>query len=155
MPATKQLTLTTVLEPRGPAAAVILTDEQAAALGGGSKAFPVTITIAGTSRAARLARMGGENMVGLSKAARTELGVEIGEKVDVTITFDDAPREVDVPPALAEALATDPALGAAFDRLSYTKRKEHARSVADAKKDETRARRVAAVVASLTADTAP
>lgn len=31
------LTLTTVLEPRGPAAAVILTDEQVAELGAGKK----------------------------------------------------------------------------------------------------------------------
>ena len=54
------LHLTTVLEPRGPAAAVILTDEQAAAVGGGAKAFPVLLTVRGQQVSLRLARMGGE-----------------------------------------------------------------------------------------------
>ncbi|MBY6348735.1 YdeI/OmpD-associated family protein [Rhodococcus corynebacterioides] len=41
------------------------------------------------------------------------------------------------------------AVRAAFDALAPSARKEHARSVADAKRADTRARRVAAVVAAL------
>lgn len=143
------LTLTTVLEPRGPAAAVILTDEQVAELGAGKKAFPVTVRIGDATLGARLARMGGENLIGFSKAARTTLGVAIGDTVDITIAIDDAPREVEIPPALAEALDADPVAKTAFDALAYSRRKEYARSVADAKKEETRARRVAAVLSAL------
>lgn len=147
---TESLSLTTVLEPRGPAAAVVLTDEQVAALGGGKKTFPVTVTIGAASVGLRLARMGGENLVGLSKAARTSLGVETGQTVDVTITVDDSPREVGVPPELAKALAAQPDAQKRFDALAYSIRKEHARSVASAKKPETRDRRVATIIAALT-----
>ena len=55
---TESLSLTTVLEPRGPAAAVVLTDEQVAALGGGKKTFPVTVTIGAASVGLRVARVG-------------------------------------------------------------------------------------------------
>jgi uncharacterized protein YdeI (YjbR/CyaY-like superfamily) len=49
---------------------------------------------------------------------------------------------VEVPEALASALAKDPAAQAAFDALSFTNRKEYARAVAEAKRPETRDRRV-------------
>jgi hypothetical protein len=142
-----ELTLTTTLEARGPAAAIVLTDEQVAGLGSG-KAFPVAVTIGGTTARLRLTRMGGENLVGMSKAARAELGVEVGQTVEATIRPDDAPREVEVPAALAEALE-GAGLRAAFDALAPSRRKEHARSVADAKGDDTRARRVQKVLDSL------
>lgn len=142
------LKLTTVLESRGPAAAVILTDEQVASLGGG-KTPPVQLTIGGTTVRGRVGRMGGENLLGLSKALRAELGVEAGQTVVAVITLDEAPREVEVPPALAEALAADPVATKAWDALAYSHRKEHARAVAEAKKDDTRDRRVAKVLETL------
>jgi uncharacterized protein YdeI (YjbR/CyaY-like superfamily) len=57
--------------------------------------------------------------------------------------LDEAPREVEVPPALAAAFAAEPELRKRFDALAYTHRKELARSVAEAKREETRERRVA------------
>lgn len=143
-----ELRLHTTLTPRGPAAAILLTDEQVASLGAG-KAFPVVVTIEGRSARLRLARMGGENMIGFSKAVRADLGVEPGQEVDAVIAVDAAERTVDVPPALTAALDSDPALRAAFDALSFSARKEHARSVAEAKQEATRDRRVAKVVEAL------
>ena len=143
-----ELRLHTVLICRGPAAAILLRDEQVASLCGGT-AFPVVVTIAGRTARLRLARMGGENMIGFNKAVRADLGLEIGQEVDAVIRVDAAERTVDVPAALAEALDADPALRAAFDALSYSVRKEHARTVADAKQEETRDRRIAKIVASL------
>lgn len=141
------LHLTTTLQPRGPAAAIVLTDEQVATLGGG-KAFPVAVTIGGSTARLRVARMGGEYLVGLSKAARAELGVEIGRTVDVVVALDDAPCEVELPAALAEALEGAD-LRAAFDALAPSRRKEHARSVSEAKAEATRDRRVQKVLDSL------
>lgn len=141
------LELHTVLEPRGPAAAVVLSDEQVAGFGAG-RTFGVRVTIGGVTEPARLARMGGENLIGLSKAKRTALGVEIGDEVDVRIDLDAAPAEVEVPPALAEALAAAD-LRSAFDALAPSRRKEHARSVTEAKQDATRERRVAKVLDAL------
>ncbi len=141
------LQLRTTLRPRGPAAAVVLTDEQVEQLGGGLRA-PVRVTIGDRSVTARLGRMGGENLVGLSKAARASLGVEIEDEVDVEIVLDEAPREVEVPTTLAEAIDAA-GLRSAWDALAPSRRKEHARSVAEAKQDATRERRVAKILETL------
>ena len=53
-----------------------------------------------------------------------------------------APRQVEVPEALAAALAADPHVRASFDQMAFTHRKEYARWIADAKQEETRQRRV-------------
>ncbi|WP_454114078.1 YdeI/OmpD-associated family protein [Microbacterium maritypicum] len=143
-----ELRLHTVLTGRGPAAAILLTDEQVASLGAG-KAFPVAVTVGGRTARLRLARMGSENMIGFSKAVRADLGLEIGQEVDAVIRVDSAERTVEVPPGLAAALDADPAVRAAFDALTYTVRKAHARSVAEAKQEATRERRIAKIVDAL------
>jgi uncharacterized protein YdeI (YjbR/CyaY-like superfamily) len=80
---------------------------------------------------------------GLNRAVRQASGVEAGDTVEVNIELDTAPREVEVPEALANALAEDAEARAAFDRLAYTQRKEYARWIDEAKRDETRRRRLA------------
>jgi hypothetical protein len=141
-----ELTFTTRLERRGPAAAVVLSDEQVEAIGEGPKRFPVAATINGHTWRGTVARMGGEFLLGMSKAVRDQVGAQAGDEVTVTIALDDAPREVEVPPALAAALNADPPVRAAFDALAYTHRKEFARWVAEAKQETTRDRRVAQAV---------
>lgn len=55
--------------------------------------------------------------------------------------------EAEVPPALAEALAADPAAQAIFaDRFAPSHRREYCEWIAEAKRDETRASRVAQAV---------
>lgn len=139
------LQIDTTLEPQGPATAIELDDEQVAALGGSRRAA-VRVTIGGRSARLRLASMGGKNLIGLSKAARAELGVEIGDTVTALVELDTAERAVEVPDDLAVALDAQPGLRAAFDALAPSRRKEHARSVAEAKRAETRDRRIAAIV---------
>jgi len=143
-----ELRLHTVLIGRGPAAAIVLSDEQVDSFGAG-KVFPVAVTIGGRTARLRLARMGGENMIGFTKAVRADLGLEIGQEIDAVIRVDSAERTVDVPTELAAALDAEPALRAAFDALSYSARKEHARMVADAKQVATRERRIAKIVETL------
>jgi hypothetical protein len=140
----------TVLPKNGPATAIELTDAQVEELGGGKRAA-VIVTIAGRTARLRLGVMGGKNLVGMSKAARAELGVEIGDEVDATIELDTAEREIDVPDDLAAALAAEPQVQAAFDALSPSRRKELARAVADAKRAETREKRIATTVEQLRA----
>ena len=55
-----ELRLRTVLEPAGPAGAIVLTDEQVEQLGAGKRA-PIRVTIGEVARPLRLARMGGRN----------------------------------------------------------------------------------------------
>ncbi|MCM0622664.1 DUF1905 domain-containing protein [Nocardioides bruguierae] len=137
-----ELRLRVTLERRGPAAAVVLTDEQVATLGEGKKAFPVTATVAGHTFPGRVARMGGENLVGLNKAVRTAAGVEAGDEVDVVLVTESAPRTVEVPDEVAAVLAAA-GLREAFDGLAPSRRKELVRWAGDAKKEETRLRRLA------------
>ncbi len=140
------LQITARLEPRGPAGAFILSDAQVAALGGGAKAFPVTVTVNGAVLPLRLARMGGENMIGLNKAARAQAGVELGDEVSVVVSADTSERTVEVPDDLAAALAARPGAAEAFAALAYSHRKEYVRWVTEAKREQTRTDRLAKTV---------
>jgi hypothetical protein len=139
------------VELGGKTATGIEVPEDVVAALGSSRRPPVTVTIGGHSYRTTVARMGGRFLVGLSAENRTAAGVAAGDLVDVDIEPDTAPREVDVPADLAEALARDDAARATFDGLSFTHRKEWVRWVEEAKKAETRATRPAKTVESLRA----
>ena len=134
--------MTTTLLPRGNACAVVLDDEQVAAVGEGRRRFPVVATVNGYTWRTSVARMGGEFLVGLNREVREGAAVATGDTVDVALELDTAPREVEVPHALATALEGDPEARAAFDGLAFTHRKEFARWIEEAKREETRERRV-------------
>ena len=136
-----ELRIRAVLEPFGPAGAIVLTDDQVAEIST-AKAFPVVVTIGANSARLRLGRMGGKNCIGFSKANRAAMGIDLGDEFDAVIAADTAERTVEVPPELASALAAAD-LTAAYQALSFTRRKEIALSVADAKQDATRERRIA------------
>jgi hypothetical protein len=108
------------------------------------------VTINGTTLPFRLARMGDENLIGFSKAKRAEADVEIGDTHRVVIELDAGERQVDVPADLAAALKTAK-VTKQFDALAYSHRKEFVRRVTEAKKPETRARRIADTVAKVQA----
>jgi hypothetical protein len=95
------LSFTVELVTRGPAAAVVLTDEQVETVGEGAKRFPVAATINGYTWRSTVVRMG------------------------------------------------DPAASSAYEKLAYTHRKEFARWIEEAKREETRARRVEQAVTML------
>jgi Bacteriocin-protection, YdeI or OmpD-Associated/Domain of unknown function (DUF1905) len=137
------ITISTTLVRRGPGVAVVLDDVQVEAVGEGAKRFPVAATINGYTWRTTVVRMRGEYMLGLSKEVRAGAGVDADDKVQVQLEIDRSERTVDVPPELAEALARDADASAAYDRLAYTHRKEFANWVREAKREETRERRVA------------
>jgi antitoxin component of MazEF toxin-antitoxin module len=121
--------------------------ENIAELGAG-KQPPVQVTVAGYTYPSTVAVRGGTFLISLSKAHREASGLSAGDSVEVTLVLEDGPRTVHVPPALAEALEAA-GLNQAFAELSYSKRKELCRQVADAKAEETRTRRIAKVVDAL------
>ena len=137
-----RIQFTARLQPRGPAAAVVLDSAQVEVVGEGAKRFPVVATVNGFPWRTSVTRMGGEFLLGLSREVRRGAGVETGDVVDVVVELDTAPRDVEVPEALAAALAADPQAGAAFDAMAFTHRKEYARWVDEAKREETRQLRV-------------
>jgi hypothetical protein len=147
----ESLTLTLTLQPRGPAGAFLLSDEQVAAVGGGRKAFPVRVSVNGVTLPLRLARMGGENLIGLARAVREQAGVSIGSAYQVDIVADEGAPTVEVPADLAVAFAGDAQARAAFEALASSHRKEFVRWIGEAKRDATRAQRVAKTVEMLRA----
>lgn len=138
------LRIRATLHARGPAACVILDEEQVTAIAGGQKTPPVRVTVNhGHTFAGRIGRMGDDILLGFNRAVRKAAGVQAGDVLDLEIVHDDAPREVEVPEDLAAALAGDDDARAAFAGLAYTHRKEFARWVGDARRPETRRTRVA------------
>ena len=143
-----ELRLRTTVVPAGPALAIRLTPQQVSQLGS-TKSPPVLVTIGGRTERLRIASMGDGPMIGFRKEVRVAFGVAAGDEVEALVTLDAAERTVDLPPMLAEALAAEPAAKAAFDSRSYTRRKEIARGIADAKQEATRHRRLEKALAEL------
>ena len=140
-------TFRTTLLQSGNNVGIVIPDQIVDGFGAG-KRVPVTVTLKGYTYHSTVAVMGGRCMVGVSAAHRAAAGLSGGEEHEVTIEHDSAPRTVEVPDDLATALA-DAGLTSAFDALAYSRRKEHARTVTEAKKPETRQRRVDKIVKQL------
>lgn len=130
------------------ATGVTVPDDVVAALGGGNRPA-VRVTLNGYTYPTTVARMGGVFMFPVSAAVREQAGVSAGDKVEVEIELDTAPREVTIPPALAEMLDAHPDAKQAFGKLSYTNQKRHVLAVEGAKAEETRRRRLEKILAEL------
>jgi antitoxin component of MazEF toxin-antitoxin module len=104
--------------------------------------IPVTATFDGIPYRGSIVRMGDGAVLGVQKAIMAEAGVSVGDTLTVVVRNDDAPREVSVPDDLAEALARNDAASGAFDDLSYSHRREYVDAINEAKRPETRARRI-------------
>ncbi len=122
--------------------------EVVAALDAGKRP-PVIVNVNGYEYRSTVAPMGGKYLLPFSAERREESGIHGGDPIDVEVSLDTSPRTVEVPADLQSAINSSATAATAWEKLSYTHRKEHVRSVLDAKKAETRKRRVAAVVAKL------
>ncbi|WP_020392542.1 YdeI/OmpD-associated family protein [Kribbella catacumbae] len=133
-----------IQDANGGGAYVEVPGEVVAALGGGGR-IPVQATFDGVAYRGSIASMGGCMALGILKQIRGELGKGPGDPVAVTVERDAAERTVDVPADLAEALEAA-GVREAFDALSFSHRREHVQAIEEAKKAETRARRIAKAV---------
>ncbi|MEV6413243.1 YdeI/OmpD-associated family protein [Kribbella sp. NPDC051718] len=138
-------------EANGGGAYVEVPPEVLAALGGGGR-IPVLATFDGLAYRGSIASMGGCMALGVLKAIRGELGKGAGDQVAVTVERDTTERTVEVPADLAEALEAA-GVKEAFAALSFSHRREHVQAIEEAKKPETRARRIAKTVEMVTAKT--
>lgn len=143
-------TFRTTLEPTGGNnVGIVVPDDVVAAFGRGRR-VPVSVTVDGSHTfAGSIASMGGRFLVSFNAATRSATGRGAGDEIDVRLELDDAPRTVEVPPALRTALEADPDADAAWQRLPPGRQKAHALAVSSAKTDETRQRRVDKVLESL------
>jgi len=138
------------LERHGSGAVVEVPFDPKAAFG--RTRAPVRATVNGHTFRTTLAWMGGRPLLGLNREVREAAGVSLGETFPVELELDDEPRVVEVPADLAEAMRREAGTEARFDALSYTHRKEYVRWVTEARREETRQRRVARAVEMLRAN---
>jgi Domain of unknown function (DUF1905)/Bacteriocin-protection, YdeI or OmpD-Associated len=132
----------TTIEPaRGGGAVALIPPDVRDALGG-LKQMRVTGTLNGTSFRSSTMPYRGAFYLGVHKATREAAGVAIGDEVEIALTRDDLPRVLKIPPELEAALGAEPELRARFDALSFSRRRELADPIAEAKKPETRAARL-------------
>ncbi len=104
--------------------------------------IPIKATFDGVPYAGSLIKYGNpRHMLPILKAIREQIGKGPGDTVEVALWKDDAPRTLEVPSQFEEAMRKG-GVTQLFDRLSYTHRKEYCRWITEAKKEETRLRRL-------------
>ena len=103
---------------------------------------PVRATVNSHTFRTRLARYGGIDYLGFNREVREAAGISDGDLLTIELELDEEPRPIDIPDELAVALAGDNVARAAFDALSPSHRREYASWIAEAKRADTKARRV-------------
>lgn len=116
---------------------------------GRGKRPPVRVTINGHAYRSTIASVRGESKIPVSAEVREKAGVAAGDGVDVDVELDAEPREVAVPPDLAEVLDRDADAKRSFDALSFSKKRRLVDPIERAKTAETRNRRIDKAVGEL------
>ena len=130
-------------------ATIVLTQDQVDRIRGvpGKGRLPLAITYRGTTYRTSVSLYRGQWMTVINKQMR-EGGLVPGHDYTVDLSLDTAERTVDVPADFAKAMRAA-GVRKAFDALSYSHRKEHVRVIEEAKKPETRQRRIEAAITKL------
>jgi hypothetical protein len=112
---------------------------------------PVKVSFDGVPYTGTMVKYGHpQHMVPLVRAVREQIGKVAGDTVSVMVERDDAVRTVEVPPEFSKLMKKEGAL-AAFEKLSYTHKKEYCRWIIQAKREETRTDRLKKAVEMLKA----
>lgn len=117
---------------------------------GGSKRLPLKITVNGYTYQSTSTVSMGKCLVVFPTKDRLASGANAGDQITVHMTLDSGYRHVDVPKELHDALVKAH-IEKIFTDLSYSKRKEYARIVADAKAEDTKNRRIHKIIEELKA----
>jgi len=116
----------------------------------GSKRPQVKATIGGVPYRGILTRMGGDHhLLIILKEIREKIGKTFGDEVKISVEPDTEPRVIEVPVELKKVFKTEKEAKALFDKLSYTHQREYVMWINEAKREETRARRVAQAIEML------
>ena len=109
----------------------------------GVKRLKALATIDGVPYRGSVVRMGGpEHLLIILKDIRRQIGKGPGDEVTITLQEDAEPRRVDLAEDVAAALAAQPGAAAAFAQLAYTHQREYVQWIEEAKRVDTRARRI-------------
>ncbi|HEY7373815.1 MAG TPA: YdeI/OmpD-associated family protein [Polyangia bacterium] len=140
------------LEPVPHGGQFVVVPAEVAAAAGLKYGARVRGSVNGAAYRSSLMKYSGVFHMGVHKATLAAAGAASGARVTVTIELDDQPLPTDVvPPDLARAIGARAGTRAAWARLSPAHKREHVKQVIEARKPETRARRIAATVEALRA----
>jgi hypothetical protein len=112
---------------------------------------PVKVTLNGYTYRSTIASMGNGPCIPLRRSNREAAGLEGGETLRVTLELDAEKREVKAPPDLVRALKGRPPAWDRWRELSYSHQREHVEAIEEAKKPETRTRRIDGAVREIAA----
>jgi hypothetical protein len=114
---------------------------------------PVNARFDGVAYRGSLVNMGtGGHVIGILKEIREKIGKGHGDSIEVEIELDDKPRDVEVPEDLNQALAKHLRANEIFKSLSYSHKREYIQFINEAKKAETRMRRISKTIGMLEQD---
>jgi hypothetical protein len=139
-----------ILQSGKTATGIVVPPEVVEGLNGGKKPA-VTVTLRGHTYRSTVATMGGDFMIPVSSEIRRITGVAGGDEVEVELSLDTAPRELEIPEDFATALERAPEAKQFFESLSYSNKRRFTWSINDAKTPETRLRRIEKSIESLRA----
>lgn len=111
--------------------------------------IPVKGTINGHPYRSSLMDMGDGHMMVVNAEMRAASRCKAGDTVEVVMWLDEEERTVQVPAYLKEIIEGDPEAARFWTKLSFTHRKEYVREIEGAKKPETRAKRIDAMMDAL------
>jgi hypothetical protein len=103
---------------------------------------PVRGTVNGFPFRSSLFPMGGRHMMVVNRHLRAGAGVKGGDTASVIMERDTEPRVITPPADFARALKANQDAKTLWDKLSFTHRREHVEHIEDAKRPETRQRRI-------------
>ena len=137
-------TITVTILQNGPMCAIPVSFDSKAVFG--AIRAPVRVTLNGYTFRSTIASMGGKLSVPIRKSNREAAAVSGGDTVKVKIEADLEERKVVAPPDLVAALESNPTAKKSWPKLSYTRQREYVESIENAKKLETRIRRIDKIV---------
>ncbi|MBV8530216.1 MAG: DUF1905 domain-containing protein [Candidatus Eremiobacteraeota bacterium] len=137
----------TLQKSEGSAGTFVLVPERVMKTFGRRIRVPVHVTINGAQHRTTICNMGMGPMIGIPGWLRTAAGAEPGRRILVALDVDHQPRTVELPEDFAKAMTG--AERRAFNALAYTHRKEYVQWIDEAKKPETRSRRIEKACAKL------
>jgi uncharacterized protein YdeI (YjbR/CyaY-like superfamily) len=76
------------------------------------------------------------------KSIREQIGKTFGDEIQVSVESDSEPRVVEVPSDFARALKKEKSAQAYFKSLSYSHQREYVNHIMEAKREETRTKRI-------------
>src|SRR5579864_1300035 len=145
----KTYTFTARIEAGPGGGAFVFFPYDSAAEFGTRGAVPVKATFDGVGYAGSLMACGGpQHMLGVLKGIRAQIGKGVGDTIEVVVWREEGDRTLDVPEAFAKLMKKEGLLPF-FEQLSFTHRKEYCRWISEARKEETRQKRLEKAIGML------